>query len=340
MWRRWGRPWADPTIPSADALAVRGMARHRSARPPVGRRRGLGVARRALGALALARVRTAAQLGRAPADDRSDPFRTATSRGPMQKLRNLPLAARLGVAFGALALGLLFVSFVSFRATDTLNERVEELSVEVPEYTSIVQGMAARLPEEAHLTVRHLYVFDGELENQDKVAAEFEKLAKADEAALATMGEVLAEVDERVKSRAAYTEQLAPLHDELSVIVAENSAATVAYAGAEGDEASEAIAATKWSILIVGVISLLIALVLAVFTTRSVVRPVRAVRSRLQTLHDHCLSELAAGLEAAADGDLTREVVSSTKPIQVRSDDELGRLSATFNAMLGNAQRS
>ena len=185
----------------------------------------------------------------------------------MQKLRNLPLAARLGVAFGALALGLLFVSFVAFRSTDTLKERVGELSAEVPEYTSLVQGLAAHLPEEAHLTVRHLYVFDGELENQDEVAAEFEKLAKADEATLAEMVQTLSEsddpemveagagverlrtsylgyleatretiavsrqetideVEERVKSREAYTEQLAPLHDELSATVAENAAGT------------------------------------------------------------------------------------------------------------------
>jgi len=299
----------------------------------------------------------------------------------MQKLRNLPLAARLGVAFGALALGLLIVSLVAFRATDTLHERVDELAVDVPEFNALVQGVASRLPEEAHMTVRHLYVFDGELENQDEVAAEFERLAKADEAALAAMVEVTStsddperaeaaagvgqlqksylgyleatrktiavsrqetvdEVEERVQSREAYLEQLDPMHDKLSAIVAEHSKGTVAYAAAEGEEATGAIGSAKRSILIAGLVSALIALVLAFLTTRSVVRPVRSVRSRLQTLHDHCLSELAAGLQACADGDLTREVVSSTEPIEVRSNDELGRLSATFNDMLGNAQRS
>jgi methyl-accepting chemotaxis protein len=109
----------------------------------------------------------------------------------MHKLRNLRLAARLGVAFGALALGLLVVSVVAFRATDNLHTKVDSLSVDVPQYTAMVEGIAARLPEEAHATVEHLYVFDGDLEAQDEVAAEFEELAKADEAALAGMVEVL-----------------------------------------------------------------------------------------------------------------------------------------------------
>jgi methyl-accepting chemotaxis protein len=299
----------------------------------------------------------------------------------MQKLRNLPLAARLGIAFGTLALGLLFVSLVAFRATATFDERLEELSKEVPEYSALVEGVAARLPEEAHLTARHLYVFDGDVEAQDEVAAEFEKLAEEDAAALSAMVDTLSssddpemaeagqgvrelqtsymgfldatrktlaisrqetvdEVEERVESREAYLEQLAPTHEALSRAVSETLQATAAYAAAEGDEASAAIASTKRSILIAGIVSALVALALALLTIRSVVRPVRAVRRRLQTLHDHCLTELAAGLEACADGDLTREVVSSTQPTEVRSNDELGRLSATFNDMLGNAQGS
>jgi phosphoglycerate-specific signal transduction histidine kinase len=71
----------------------------------------------------------------------------------MQKLRNLPLAARLGVAFGALALGLIVVSFVAFRSTDNLNSKVDELASDVPQYTAVVDGIAARLPEETHATV-------------------------------------------------------------------------------------------------------------------------------------------------------------------------------------------
>src|SRR5215218_3035623 len=112
---------------------------------------------------------------------------------PMHKLRNLRLAARLGIAFGALAVGLLVVSIVAFKSTDNLKTKVRSLSVEVPQYTAMVDGLAARLPEEAHAATEHLYVYDGDLKAQDDVAAEFESLAKADAAALAAMIKVLSD---------------------------------------------------------------------------------------------------------------------------------------------------
>jgi len=299
----------------------------------------------------------------------------------MQKLRNLPLAARLGVAFGALALGLLVVSLVAFRSTAGLDTKVRALAVDVPEYTALVGGIAARLPEEAHLVVEHLYVFDGDVKAQDKVAAQFEKSAKADERALTAMADVLSAendsasaraadgieqlqtsylryldaarkaiersrqetidaVAERVGSRNIYLKQIAPMHDALEAGVAETAGGTLAYAAGEGEAASDAISSTERTIVLVTIGSLLVALLLAVLVTRSVMRPVRSLSGRLQSLHENCLSNLAAGLESCADGDLTRAVVPVTAPLAVRSDDELGRLSATFNEMLGKAQGS
>jgi len=299
----------------------------------------------------------------------------------MQNLRNLPLAARLGVAFGALALGLLVVSLVAFRSTDNLKTKVDALAVDVPGYTALVDGLAARLPEEAHAAVEHLYVYDGDLDAQDALAAEFEELAQADESALAAMVEVITTtedaetveagngveqlqssylayltsirkaikvsrqetvdgVEDRVGSRTLYLKQIVPAHAVLAETVSETAKGTIAYAAAEGDEARDAISATKRSILIVAILSALAALVLAILVTRSVVRPVRSLSARLQTLNDKCLAELAGGLESCADGDLTRAVVSVTEPIDVRSTDEIGRLSATFNEMLDKAQGS
>ena len=50
----------------------------------------------------------------------------------MQKLRNLRLAVRLGIAFGALGLGLLVVSVVAFKSTGNLDTKVKALAVDVP----------------------------------------------------------------------------------------------------------------------------------------------------------------------------------------------------------------
>ena len=102
----------------------------------------------------------------------------------MQKLRNLKLAVRLGIAFGALGLGLLVVSVVAFKSTGNLDTKVHALAVDVPQYTAVVDGIAARMPEEGHLLAQHLYVYDGDIKAQDKVAKRFETLAAQDEKAL------------------------------------------------------------------------------------------------------------------------------------------------------------
>src|SRR4029078_4917163 len=95
----------------------------------------------------------------------------------MQRLRNLRLAVRLGIAFGALGLGLLVVSVVAFKSTGNLDTKVQALAVDVPQYTAVVDGIAARMPEEGHLVAQHLYVYDGDLAQQDNADKQFETLA-------------------------------------------------------------------------------------------------------------------------------------------------------------------
>ena len=109
----------------------------------------------------------------------------------MQKIRNLRLAVRLGIAFGALGLGLLVVSVVAFKSTGNLDTKVKALAVDVPQYTAVVDGIAARMPQEGHLLAQHLYVYDGDLKAQDAVAKQFEALAAQDEKAFEGMLAVL-----------------------------------------------------------------------------------------------------------------------------------------------------
>ena len=297
----------------------------------------------------------------------------------MHKLRNLRLAARLGLAFGALALGLLVVSVVAFKSTDNLNTKVTALAVDVPQYTATVDGIAARLPQEGQIVAQHLYVYDGDVKAQDKVAAQFEKLAKTDTDAFAGMLKILGSApdpetraavdgvkqlqqahaalvglyrkaiaasraetvsadDERAGSRTLYTGQILKLQEQVNAGIAQSAQGTVEYAASEGDKAEDAIGSTKRSIIIVALISGIVSLILAVFVTRSVTGPVHQLSDRLTSLNEHCLNDLSVGLEACAEGDLTQAVVPVTTPVDVNATDELGRLSATFNEMLGKAQ--
>ena len=225
----------------------------------------------------------------------------------------------------------------------------------MPQYTAVVDGIAARMPQEGHLVAQHLYVYDGDVAAQDKVAKQFEALAGQDEKAFAAMLAVLSNapdpqtraaadgvkklrdgyvgllglsrkaieasrketvgnVEERIDLAALYTDQLLKLQTQIGAAVAASSKGTITYAAGEGQKASDAISATKRSILIAAILSVLIALALAVVITRSVTRPVHQLQRRLESLNKQDLEALSGGLEACADGDLTQTVSTATTP--------------------------
>lgn len=58
----------------------------------------------------------------------------------------------------------------------------------------------------------------------------------------------------------------------------------------------------------------------------------------LHSLNQHCLSDLDRGLQAMADGDLTRSAQPVTRPLRARSGDTLGTLGEVFNDMLARSR--
>ena len=62
------------------------------------------------------------------------------------------------------------------------------------------------------------------------------------------------------------------------------------------------------------------------------------LQARLQSLDRVCLTGLATGLDAIAQGDLTIEVIPVTTPLEARPGRRLGELGEIFNSMLGKAQ--
>jgi len=286
----------------------------------------------------------------------------------MQTFRNLRLAVRLGVAFGALALGLVTVAAVALASAGQNQSALESISKEDVPALELVSDLGERTQSIAHKTVQHLYVFDGDLEAEDALQAEIEALraqntedgdrlativraahpeavdelaeyAAARDAYVTEWSEALERsrqetvdgVEERDGSRAVYTERVVPalgevakLSDALETSIGESADAAAAHA-------NDRAAADKRNVVIVALLALAVAIALAVFITRSVTRPVHALRDRLGSLNDHCLTGLGAGLEACANGDLTVDVQPVTTSVEVESRDELGQLCETFN---------
>jgi methyl-accepting chemotaxis protein len=85
-------------------------------------------------------------------------------------------------------------------------------------------------------------------------------------------------------------------------------------------------------------VAVVLAIGIALLLSRYLLGAITRLVGRLRSLDESDLSELTAGLEAIAAGDLTQTVTGATEPLAERSRDELGQLEATFNRMLGRVR--
>src|SRR4051794_17902796 len=92
----------------------------------------------------------------------------------MRNLRNLPLAVRLGGAFGLVALLLLAVAVVGVSRVQSVRHQVDDLSQRTLRATTLLAEMNDSTSATAAAVVRHLYVFDGDLKAQDAVARQID----------------------------------------------------------------------------------------------------------------------------------------------------------------------
>ena len=260
----------------------------------------------------------------------------------MQSFKNLRLAVRLAIAFGALAVGLLLVGGVAIQAMGGLKAQADELAHEDLRATALAGDLAERSATIGHLVAQHLFVKDGDLDAQtaledrmNAMAAENtrdgEKLAKLvagtpssdemdkfaaarasyveswKEAVKRSRQETVDGVENRDGSRDLYSSDVAPGADALSKAALALQAAIDATGQETAKAAQHSASSGTRLIMIVALLALIAAAGLATFVTRSVTRPVAALGSRLRSLNEEDLEELTGSLEAVANGDLTRD---------------------------------
>jgi methyl-accepting chemotaxis protein len=293
----------------------------------------------------------------------------------MQRLKDLPLAGRLGLGFGALALALIIVAAFAGTKMGALGDDLRTLDERDLTATDVAGRVATNAASIGTHVAQHLYVYDGDLESQDKLAADVEKLAQANEeygeqltglvagtpsedeagrfasareAFVASYGEAIKRsrqetvdaVEERDHSRDFYLETVVPAEEAVTAAAAAVQKAVGDAANAAANDATSEASAARDTLVIVAVIALIFAAVIALWITRSVTRPVGAISRQLGTLDEQDLAGLERGLLAVADGDLTVDLTFSSQPVEVDSKDELGRLGTTFNSMVAKAQSS
>jgi methyl-accepting chemotaxis protein len=102
---------------------------------------------------------------------------------------------------------------------------------------------------------------------------------------------------------------------------------------AANDSFNSTVGSTRLLIIVATVCGALLAIGVAIWITLALRLRVRRVLSRLQHLRDDDVRGLADGLEAVANGDMTVEVRTSTRPIQRISSDEIGEVSLAVNSI-------
>jgi methyl-accepting chemotaxis protein len=294
-------------------------------------------------------------------------------------LRLVPLGARLAAAFAILAAALLVVGLVGVSASRSLDlSSTSSSSANRVKALGLVSALGLNAQSNAHEIVRHLYVYDGDLQNEDVIAwrigqgnarvvtqmrqlgplatdartkRDLAKLVGARDAFLRAFTKAvslsrtetvhhLRRARDRTASRSAYTSEVMPA---LGLFETARSALARDFE----DENRDALSATaaksdsgQRTIWIVIAAALALSAAMAFVITRSITRPVAVLVERLRSVTDKCLSGLGRGLEATARGDLTVTVEQGTEKIGSRARDEIGAASGVVDELIDGAHAS
>jgi methyl-accepting chemotaxis protein len=286
--------------------------------------------------------------------------------------KNLRVAQRLALAFGALLVAIAAVAAIGITNLNTVKDDTEEVGAHnLPALQSAV-AYDAMSQATIRLVADHLYVQDGDV----KAETETEKTlgivtglrdqqvttlkrelagtsaakpladllemqtgfdAAVKQAIASSKRETATGAEDRSGSRDIYSKTIAPLGGDVNDAVTKVTAIVSKDARTNVKNAADSASSAVRTMLIVTVIAALVAIGLAFLTIRSITRPVAGIVERLRSLNDHCLRMLNDGMAAIADGDLTKEATVKTTKIEVESKDEIGQLSETFNDMLVKA---
>ena len=286
----------------------------------------------------------------------------------MSLFKNLRLAYRLGVAFGAVIVALVVIGAISVSKLGALNAYVNELSDHDLVALQHVVNVQKGVQRGAYLTTSHLYVHDGELAAEDAVAKELAAVTKAGDAEMKGLKAVVDEpdtkpliarfeaarkrfvaayttdirrsraetvrnVEERDGSRDLYLGQVVPAADAVTK-AGDALARELNSAVDEETAATDAyVARARTTILVAAILATLIAFALAMLVVRSVVRPLKVVVERLARLRDLDVTGLSDAITAMASGDLTKGVEPQTPQIEDPAGDEVGDVARAFNAI-------
>jgi methyl-accepting chemotaxis protein len=284
----------------------------------------------------------------------------------MSAFTNLSLGAKLGVSFGATLVLTSAVAIVGYASTASLGNEIEKFASEqIPRVQAagelqalsrelrirtmrialannkqVAAGEAAKLKDDRaawEKAVQTYQSFSNDAEDK-RLFAEMLKVREV-QADFGTQILALANAGQFGKARAVldgasrkqFREELIPALDKLY---------EWNRADSKADDLRAQAAVLKSQVMTAGfgILAILVGLAASILVRNSILGPVKALSSKLESLDRVCLTGLNQGLAAMEKGDLTVDVHPATTPVENPSKDELGQMSTTFNQMLDKVQ--
>jgi len=272
----------------------------------------------------------------------------------------MPIRAKLYAGFGAILALLVGVAAATFWGTSNITGSADHIDAVVSHKLVVAEEMSAAAGDFHYSQTK--YVLVGPSGREDflaDVGAFREVLAEADRNATdaksrATLAQVKASFADfmGVDSQMWTAVQAGRGHKALELVDASDEAVDALTAKLdaflrEAQASRQAAIAqlhsdgstTRTVSIVLVVVAVLAASGIAYLLTRRISGGLAPLRDRLQSLRDHCLTDLQGGLNAmAGEGDLSHEVTPVTTPVDVRGGDEIAALGEIFNDMLDHAQ--
>src|SRR4051812_20732319 len=275
----------------------------------------------------------------------------------MNRLRDLPIAAKLGAGFGALIVLIVVTALVGLARLGASNAHTEYVASEALPSVELIAGIktsafdyhGVALEEVLAVDPEEMPELDGELDaaatNVSKSLARYRDLVSdpRDRAlykkTVSSWKTYLSKIDgftdaaHKLKPDAA-SERLDngdDAFDATLVAIDKWEAYNDGLAAQKVEESHAAYKSSRALTLVLLLVAIALGVGIAVAITRQIKRVVSVVLDRLGMLRDPCARDLRGALEGMADGDLTIEVTPVTPPIENPSKDELGRIAAAVN---------
>ncbi len=125
-----------------------------------------------------------------------------------------------------------------------------------------------------------------------------------------------------------------PLTSETDRVLGQLAQGEIKAAGEANDSIAAREASTRNALIAMGVVGALLAVAIALYISGKIRNAALQVVDRLESMEQHCVSDLEAGIAAVEHGDLTVVVRPATTKIARYDGDELGRSAVAINRTL------